>query len=165
MLVVAAIAVGIYAYVGGFAKVDITQTTTSDMIMAGRYFEGNPDSEEMGDVYRSVGQAVEQKKLTGDLGGIFYNNPTKESKTVKAFIGVIVADSTAALPAGFELRRVPAGAPVLQGTLDASMMIAPKNLYSALFDYAEENNIKLQEFYIERFPENKPAVIQIKLQQ
>ncbi|MFC6996659.1 hypothetical protein [Rufibacter roseus] len=164
MVIVAAVAVGIYAYVGGFTEVKITQTATSEIVMAGKPFEGDPESEKLGDIYLEVGKAVEQKQLPGDLGGIFYNNPTKETKKVKAFIGVIVPDSSVTLPAGFELRRVAAGEPVLQGTIDASMMIAPKKLYSALFDYSEEHDVKLQEFYIERYPENKPSVIQIKIQ-
>ena len=165
MAVVAAVAVAVYAYVGGFAQVAVSQTVTQQTFMAGKYFEGNPDSDALGDLYLEVGQAVERKQLTGALGGIFYSAPTENNKTVKAFIGVAVADSSVTLPAGFELRTVPAGEPVLQGTLDASMMVAHKKIYAALFDYAEENKVGLQEFYLERFPENGPAVIQIKVQQ
>ncbi len=164
LAVVAAIAVGVYAYVGGFAQVTVTQTVTQQTFMAGKYFEGNPDSETLGNIYLEVGKALEEKKLSGDLGGIFYSAPTENNKIVKAFVGVVVADSSATLPAGFELRTVAAGAPVLQGSLDASMMIAPKKIYSALFDHAEDNNLILEEFYLERFPEGQPAVIQIKLQ-
>ncbi|WP_192822468.1 GyrI-like domain-containing protein [Rufibacter sp. LB8] len=163
MAVVLAITLGIYAYVGGFSSVDITKATSEQTFVVGRYYQGNPESKELGERFTEVGQLVEKKQLTGDFAGIYYNKPTKETKLLKAFIGVAVADSTVAVPQGFELRVVPAGQPVLLGKSEASVMLAPKLIYEALFDYAEEHKLALQEFYVERFPEGKPAQIQVFL--
>ncbi|MGV3541123.1 MAG: GyrI-like domain-containing protein [Rufibacter sp.] len=154
-----------YTYLGGFAEVKVTKVASPQLFIAGQYFEGKTDAEALGQLYQRVGQAVEKKELVGDLAGIYYNNPSKESKTVKAFIGVSMADTTVALPQGFEVRVVPAGKAMLQGELEASMLLAPRRIYSALFDYAEENKLKMQEFYVERFPEGKPAVILVGLQE
>ncbi|WP_153042561.1 effector binding domain-containing protein [Rufibacter ruber] len=163
MVVVIAVAVGVYAYVGGFSAVAVTQTQTSQLFIAGKYFEGRTDAKELGELYQQVGQIVEKKQLAGDLAGIYYNNPSKETKTIKAFVGVAVTDTAVALPAGFAVRVVPAGVPVLQGELEASLMVATKKIYTALFDYAEEHQLTLEEFYVERYPNGKPAVIQARL--
>jgi hypothetical protein len=163
MAVVLALAVGVYAYVGGFSSVAISKTTSEQIFVVGRYYQGNPEAKELSERFTEVGQLVEKKQLTGDFAGIYFNQPTKETKLLKAFIGVAVADSTVAVPPGFELRVVPAGKPVLEGTSEASMMLAPKKIYEALFAYAAENNIGLQELYVERFPEGKPAQIQVFL--
>ncbi|WP_181304891.1 effector binding domain-containing protein [Rufibacter sp. XAAS-G3-1] len=163
LAVIVGVALVAYTYMGGFAEVKVSQAMSSPAVIAGKYYEGSTDSEELGQIYQEVGKAVEQKQLTGDFAGIYYNNPNQESKTVKAFIGVAVQDSSVALPTGFTVRAVPAGRPVLKGELDANITIAPKRIYGALFEYAEENKLALQEFYVERFPEGKPAVIEVAL--
>lgn len=165
MAVVAAIAIGIYAYVGGFAQVKVAQTTSKQLFIAGRYFEGPTDAEELGSLYQQVGQLVEKKQLVGELAGIYYNNPKKETKTVKAFIGIAIPDTTVTLPTGFQVRVVPAGEPILEGQVAASLMVAPKKLYNALFDYAEEHHLKLREFYVERYPSQDSGIVQVGLQQ
>ncbi|AKQ46991.1 hypothetical protein TH63_17245 [Rufibacter radiotolerans] len=162
LAIVAGLVLVFYTYMGGFAEVNVTKGVSSQVLMAGKYYEGNTEADELGKIYQQVGKAVEDKQLVGDLAGIYYNNPGKDSKTIKAFIGVAVQDTTS-LPVGFTVRVVPAGQPVLKGELDASITIAPKRIYSALFDYAEEHNLTLQEFYVERFPEGKPAVIEVAL--
>ncbi|RNI32220.1 AraC family transcriptional regulator [Rufibacter immobilis] len=167
-LIYLAIVVGLvlvfYTYMGGFTEVKISEAVSSQVVIAGKYFEGDPSSDALGDIYQQVGKAVEQKQIVGDFAGIYYNNPGKNSKTIKAFVGVAVQDTTA-LPAGFTVRVVPAGRPVLRGELDANITLAPKRIYSALFDHAEEHKLNLKEFYVERFPEGKPAVIEVELNQ
>ncbi|QHL88250.1 hypothetical protein GU926_12740 [Nibribacter ruber] len=164
MLLVIAAMIGIYAYVGGFKQVDITKTTSSQIFIAGKLYEGKPDAEELGDLFQEVGQMVEQKKIVGEPAGIYYNNPEKKSNTLRAFIGVAIADTTVALPKGYKVRIVKAGQPVLQGTLDASQMIAPKKIYEALFAYAEDHKIKLKNYFVERYPDRESAVIQVGLE-
>jgi effector-binding domain-containing protein len=161
LAVVAGLVLVFYTYIGGFTNVTVMQTQSTPLIVAGKPFEGNTDSEELGQIYEQVGKSVEQKQLAGDFAGIFYNNPSPDTKTVKAFIGVAIQDSTVALPAGFSVRVVPGGRPVLRGELDATIAIAPRRIYAALFDYAKENTLTLQEFYVERFPQGKPAVIEV----
>ncbi|GGK73890.1 GyrI-like domain-containing protein [Rufibacter glacialis] len=163
MAIVIGLVLVFYTYMGGFAEVKITKATSTSLFVAGKYFEGSTEAEELGQIYQQAGEAVEQKQLTGDFAGIFYNNPSRDSKTVKAFIGVAIQDTSVALPAGFTVRVVPGGQPVLKGELDANITIAPRRIYSALFDYAKEQNLTLQEFYVERFPEGKPAVVEVGL--
>ncbi|ALI98908.1 hypothetical protein DC20_07860 [Rufibacter tibetensis] len=163
MAVVVGLVLVFYTYMGGFAEVKVSQAVSTPLFVAGKYFEGSTEAEELGQIYQQAGKAVEQKQLTGDFAGIFYNNPSKDNKTVKAFIGVAIQDTTVALPTGFTIRAVPAGQPVLKGELEANILIAPRRIYSTLFDYAEENNLTLREFYVERFPEDKPAVVEVGL--
>ncbi|WP_207433798.1 GyrI-like domain-containing protein [Sabulibacter ruber] len=164
LAVIVGLGLVVYTYMGGFAEVKVSQATSSQLLIAGKYYEGETDAEALGQIYQEVGKAVEEKKLTGDFAGIYYNNPSREAKTVKAFIGVAVKDTTT-LPQGFSVRVVPAGRPVLRGELEASINIAPRRIYSALFDYEKENKIKLKEFYVERFPQDAPAVIEAELAQ
>ncbi|AMM50963.1 hypothetical protein TH61_06905 [Rufibacter sp. DG15C] len=164
MLIVVAVMVAVYAYVGGFKQVEITKTTSRQVFIAGKLYEGKADAEELGVLFQEVGKLVEQKKLVGEPAGIYYNNPEKQSQVLRAFIGVAIADTTVTLPAGYKIREVKAGQPILQGTLDASQMIAPKKIYESLFDYAEDNKIKLKNYFVERYPTKDSAVIQIGLE-
>ncbi|MBC3539595.1 GyrI-like domain-containing protein [Rufibacter sediminis] len=163
LAIVVGVGLVIYTFLGGFAEVRVSQTVSTPLFIAGQYYEGNTNSDALGQIYQQTGKAVEQKQLTGDFAGIYYNNPGKDSKTIKAFIGVAVQDTTGALPAGFTIRVVPAGRKVLRGEVDANIIIAPKRIYGELFDYAKEQNLTLREFYVERFPEGKPAVIEVEL--
>lgn len=154
-----------YTYLGGFSKPAIEHTTTETLYIAGRYYEGLPKGELFNEIFQQAGEAVEKGTLKGDLGGIYYNNPDESGDTIKAFVGVVVADKNVALPQHYEIRTVEAGQKVLKGRIKAHMLLAPNKLYNAIFEYAEKNNIRLKPFYVEWFPSKQEAVVQVAVQE
>jgi hypothetical protein len=161
LLLVLFTGLGLYGFLGGFNQIQISLTTAEPLYMVGQYYEGPTEGQAFNNVFRRAGQLVEENVLQGDLGGIYYSSPHGAPDSVKAFVGVIVADPAVQVPAGFELRRVPGGRQVLQAALEAHYILAPDRLYPALFDFAEQQKIPLRNEYIERFPGTRRAVLQV----
>lgn len=158
-----AIAFGYYGYLGGFNSPDITRTTSRAGYVAGQYYEGPADNPAFGDFFKKAGQLQESKTLVGSLANIYYNNPEEKSDTIKAFIGILVADSSVALPAGYELRRWEGNKKVVQAAIRANYLLAPDKLYPALFDYLKANQLKTTLPYLEQFPAKDSALVEMML--
>ncbi|HSI90843.1 MAG TPA: GyrI-like domain-containing protein, partial [Adhaeribacter sp.] len=123
VLIVIIVGASIYAYLGGFNQPQITRTVTKEIHIAGKPFQGSVKSVELGELFMEAGQLHDNNQLPGDLGNIFYNDPEKNNDSIRAFIGLVVPDAATPLPAGYELRTLPAGKPVLQVRIDAHYML------------------------------------------
>ncbi|MCB2380194.1 hypothetical protein LGH70_21545 [Hymenobacter sp. BT635] len=145
----------LYAYVGGFKSPVITITTTkAPIFLAGQAFYGSANDEKFGPLFRGVKDAKDQGKLRGELANIYYNDPEKARDTVRAFVGMVVADTVSQqLPAGYRYRVFAAGQRVVQARSTASYLVAPGKLYPAIADAAKQQKLKLRHVYLERFPE------------
>ncbi|NDK57263.1 GyrI-like domain-containing protein [Pontibacter fetidus] len=159
--IVAAIGVGIYAWLGGFSSPTVTVTTSEPLLIAGQPFKGAVKDEAFGKAFQKAAQLRDSKAIEGMLGNVYYNNPESERDTIKAFIGIVIQDSTIKLPEGYELLHVPGGRKVLRTEVEAHFMIGPGKLYSSLFDYAEENKMKLEDFYVEWFPTERKGIVEV----
>lgn len=151
----------LYTYLGGFTEPDVTVTTSKPMYVAGQPYEGSVEDEAMGKLFQRAAQVLEQNELQGMLGNIYYNDPDKSGDSIRAFIGVIVPDSAAKLPEGYELRAVPGGRKVVRAEVNARVQVAPQKLYAAVFEYAKEEKLKLEEFYLEWFPADDQGVLEV----
>lgn len=156
-LIIVGLALGFYGWLGGFNSPEITQITTTEMLVAGKEFKGSVKSEELGKLFQEAGKLVEEKKIAGDLGNIMYNNPENQNDSIRAFIGIIVPSKEVKLPAGYELRSVPAGQKALRAQIKAHYMLAPGKIYDAVFNYVKQNNLQARDFFVERFPDTKHA--------
>ncbi|MDX5348862.1 MAG: GyrI-like domain-containing protein, partial [Hymenobacteraceae bacterium] len=136
-------------------------TTASTAHVVGKYYVGSVKDESFGKLFQHAAELVEQNKLQGQLGGIYYNNPEEDNDTIKAFVGVVVASPDVTPPVGYELRTVEGGQKVLQAEVNAHYMLAPNKLYPAIFEYAEKNNLKLKTLYLERYPTSRHAIVQV----
>ncbi|MBF9253181.1 GyrI-like domain-containing protein [Pontibacter sp. 172403-2] len=151
----------IYTYIGGFTAPEVRLATSETLYVAGQPFEGSVKDEALGNAFQKAAKLVESKALEGMLGSIYYNNPDSNTDSLKAFIGIIVPDTSINLPEGYELRTVPGGKRVVRAEANAHMSILPKKLYTAVFDYAQEENLKLEEFYVEWFPAQDKGVVEV----
>lgn len=163
MLALISASFGLYAYLGGFNEPTVRVTTSDTHFIAGQYFTGPLADKQLGELFRSAAENLDAKKLQGTLANIYYNNPEQEKDSIKAFIGVKITDTTATLPAGYELRKVAGGKKVVQATINAHYMLSPKKLYPALFDYLKKNKLQTQTTYLEIFPSHQRALIQTEL--
>jgi hypothetical protein len=161
---VLSIGFGIYTYLGGFSPVQVSKTTSDPVYVAGRYFAGNMKDKRFGGLFQEAAKLLEDKKIAGHLGNIYYNNPEEAHDSIYAFIGVVVRDSLVKLPANYQLRQWLGGEPVLQATVKAHFFLAPNKLYQSLFDYAKDNQLKLRKRYLEEFPEDRYSRVQAQLE-
>lgn len=165
MAAIMLVGIGIYAYLGGLNSPTVTITTSEPLVLAGQPFEGTVKDDAFGNAFRRAAQLRDSKELDGMLGNVYYNNPESKSDTVKAFIGIVLNDTTAALPEDYELLRIPGGRKVVRSEVDAHYMVGPGKLYSALFDYAKEQNIALESFYVEWFPTDRKGIVEAPVKQ
>lgn len=152
---------GVYAYFGGFSKPKIERTLSPEIHVAGKEYKGSVKTEEFGNLFLEAGKLVEEQKIPGDLGGIYYNDPEKHKDSINCFIGVIIPDLKTPVPAGYKVRTLPAGRKVVKGSIESHLALAPAKLFPAIFQYAKENNIPLQDFFVERYPDTEHAVVMI----
>lgn len=154
------IGAGTYAYLGGTREPKVTlETTTAPLYLAGQPFHGAVTGDAFGNLFRQAKDA--QTRLHGDLANLYLNDPETAHDTIRAFIGLAVADTTQALPAGFRYRVVPAGQRVLAARLTGvSYLLAPNKLYPAAFEAVEKQKLTQRgNFYLERFAANEESEV------
>lgn len=152
LILLTLLAAGFYAYLGGTRTPTVAvETTTAPVYLAGQPFRGPPNSETFGQLFRQAKDA--QARLHGDLANLYLRNPETARDTIPAFIGLALADTSQALPAGFRYRVVPAGQRVLAARLrGVGYLLAPNKLYPAAFEAIEQQNLTPRgNFYLERF--------------
>ena len=145
-------AAGTYAYLGGTRTPTVTlETTAAPLYLAGQPFHGSVRNEDFGPLFRRAKDA--QGRLRGDLANLYLNNPETSHDTINAFIGLAVADTTQALPAGFRYRLVPAGQRVIAARLTGvSFLLSPNKLYPAALEAVKARKLTQRgDFYLERF--------------
>lgn len=155
----------LYTYLGGFAAPDVSVTTSETMYVAGVPFEGSVKDEKLQNAFKTSAEVLKSGGLSGTLSNIYYNDPEKAGDSIRAFIGVIIPDSAAQLPEGYELRTIPGGRKVVRAEANANMALLPRKLYAAAFDYAKEEKLKLEEFYVEWFPAEDRGVLEVPVKQ
>jgi hypothetical protein len=145
-------AAGTYAYLGGTRAPSIAlETTAAPLYLAAQPFHGPPNSDSFGQLFRRAKDA--QAHVRGSLANLYLNNPETAHDTIRAFIGLTVADTAQALPAGFRYRVIPAGQRVLAARLTGvSYLLAPNKLYPAAFEALKKQHLTQRgNFYLERF--------------
>jgi len=145
-------AAGTYIYMGGTRSPQVRlETTAAPLYLAGQFFSGSVRSDDFGQLFRQAKDA--QSRLRGDLANLYLNDPETAHDTIKAFIGLAVADTAQPLPPGFRYRLVPAGQRVMAARLrGVSYLLAPNKLYPAALEAVKTQKLTQRgDFYLERF--------------
>jgi hypothetical protein len=151
---------GTYVYLGGTREPTVSlETTGAPLYLAGQFFHGVVRGEGFGNLFRRAKEA--QPRLRGDLANLYFNDPETAHDTIRAFIGLAVADTTQALPAGFRYRLVPAGQRVVAARLTGvSYLLAPNKLYPAALEAVRKQKLTQRgDFYLERFGANDTSEV------
>ncbi|MBD2723617.1 GyrI-like domain-containing protein [Hymenobacter armeniacus] len=145
-------AAGVYVYLGGARSPKVAlETTTAPLYLAGQPYHGVVTGDAFGRLFRRAKDA--QTRLHGDLANLYLNDPETARDTIRAFIGLALADTTQPLPAGFRYRVVPAGQRVVAARLQGvSYLLAPNKLYPAALEAVKTQKLTQRgDFYLERF--------------
>jgi hypothetical protein len=156
VLVVTAIALGFYAYLGGLRTPSVAlETTSAPTLLAGQVYAGKVQSQRFGELFREAKTTQENGRLgTGlALANVYYNNPETAHDTIQAFIGLAVTDTTHSLPTGWRYRMVPAGQRIMRASIrGVSFLLAPDKLYPAATEAIKAQKLTQRgNFYLERF--------------
>lgn len=146
---------------GAFNEPEFAYTKSPEYSLAGRTFEGSLAAEG----YQKLQQEVQQNWKAGTLDGTravyFFNNPDT-SKVVRVLVGLLVSDSSQALPEGWTYHRLPARE-VIKTVLSTSRWIAPnpQEMYVQTAGYAQENGLQLGEGILEKHHESGRIVMEV----
>ena len=155
VLIFTAIGLSIYAYLGGLRTPTVAlETTAAPVLLAGQPFHGKVQDQRFGELFReaSTMQANGRFGTARSLANLYYNDPETAHDTIRAFVGLTVADTTAALPAGWRYREVPAGQRAMHARLaGVSFMLAPGKLYAAAEENIKAQKLTKQPPYLEQF--------------
>ncbi|MGI4864997.1 MAG: GyrI-like domain-containing protein [Janthinobacterium lividum] len=156
VLIFTAIGLGLYAYLGGLHTPTVAlETTAAPVLLAGQPYAGKAEDQRFGELFREAKTIQESGRLGSralTLANLYYNNPEKARDTIRAFIGVAVADTTHTLPAGWRYRVVPAGRRVVASRIsNTSYMLAPSKLYTAAEEMVKTQKLTKQPPYFEQF--------------
>jgi hypothetical protein len=169
VLVITALALSIYAYLGGLHNPTVTvETTTTPIVLAGQGFQGKVQDQRFGELFRAAKTMQENGRLGAKpaLANLYFNNPETAHDTVQAFIGLAVADTLRPLPSGWRYRVVPAGQRIVRARIKGvSYLLAPNKLYPAAADVVKEQKlVQRGNFYLEQFgaDENSEMWIGVK---
>ena len=158
------IAAGTYAYLGGTQKPTVgLETTAAPLYLAGQPYHGSVTGDAFGQLFRQAKDLQTQGRVRGDLANLYLNDPETAHDTIRAFVGLAVADTTQALPAGFRYRVVPAGQRVVAARLrGVSDLLAPNKLYPAAIEAVQAQKLTQRgNFYLERFGQNESSEVWI----
>lgn len=156
VLLVTAVVLGIYAYLGGLRNPTVVvETTATPVVLAGQLFQGKVQDQRFGELFRAAKTMQDNGRLGTKpaLANLYFNNPETAHDTVQAFIGLAVADSLRPLPSGWRYRVVPAGQRIVRASIKGvSYLLAPNKLYPAAAEVVKEQKlIQRGNFYLEQF--------------
>ncbi len=150
------IGLSVYAYLGGLRTPTVAlETTAAPVLLAGQPFRGKVDNSRFGELFREA-KVHQDANPALPLANLYYNNPESAHDSIRAFVGVRVPDTTAALPAGWRYRVVPAGRRVVAARVQGvSFLLSPGKLYAAAQQGLKDLKLTGQPFYLEQFGPNQ----------
>lgn len=165
VLLFTTIGLGIYAYLGGLHSPTVAlETTAAPVLLAGQPFRGKVDDSRFGELFRAA-KARQDASPALPLANLYYNDPESAHDSIRAFVGVLVPDTAAALPAGWRYRVVPAGRRVVAARVQGvSFLLAPGKLYAAAQQHIKDQKLTKQSFYLEQFGPDEVDELRVGVQ-
>lgn len=156
--VVLSIILVMYIKQGGFEEVKVEEKMSASRYIVGYYYEGSYTDTAFTELFPKILALKEQQNLSGVPGAVYYNDPEESKGLIKAFLGVIERQRPADIE-DVEIRELPSEK-VVSASLNASSAFVRK-AYNAIFEYAKENQITLEQQYIEWFPSEDKIEVEI----
>ena len=163
VLLLTALGLGSYAYLGGLRKPSVAlETSPTPVLLAGQPYHGKVNDARFGELFREAKQRQDASPTPLPLANLYYNNPESAHDSIRAFVGLRVPDSAAALPAGWRYRVVPAGRRAVVARLTGvSFLLAPGKLYDAAEQGIKDLKLTKEPFYLEQFGPNETDELRV----
>lgn len=153
--------IGVLYYLqGGLNTVEIKVTNEPVRYLIGKKYNGNINSNSFHNMFLDIKQMKKNNELDGSLATIYFNNPENTKGEINAFFGVLQHQKPTDIK-GFEIFKINSYT-FVEGKLIASAAFMSK-IYQSVFKFAEQNNLLLDETYLEWFPSDKEIVVQVKV--
>ena len=161
VLLFTAIGLGLYTYLGGLRTPTVAlETTATPVLVAGQSYAGKVQGQRFGELFREAKIMQENGRLGSAraLANLYYNDPEVSHDSIRAFVGVAVADTARPLPTGWRYRTVPAGERFVAARITGvSYLLAPNKLYPAAIEAVKQQKLTSRPFYLEQFGPGEAA--------
>lgn len=156
----------VYLNVGGFESANVVQKTSLTRYIIGKKYQGNVKNDSFSNLFLEIEELKKSNNYIGHLGGVYFNNPSKNQGDINAFLGVILENDLDEIPVNYEKIKIEASE-VIEGKVLASNYfgISVNKVYEAIFDFSDENNIILEDYFVEWFPSKDEVIVQIKIKE
>lgn len=162
VIVTLVISSALYAYLGGFSKPALSQTQLPVYIIAGKAYKGKADTDTLQRVFDETQQLHTQGKIAGTLAAVYYQTPGEGKGEVEVWAGVLVKDSSVALPPGYLFRVFPSTHAV-RADIRAHFAVAPApdKVKNQLRDFAVAQKLKPGRLVIEKYLNPREIVMEM----
>lgn len=145
-------AIGVYFFLGGLNKVEVTVENVSDYNIVGIRFKGNGDSDTLRNAFFDAREYVQQGRVDGVLTLIHYKDTTLTDEQVNVFVGIKLNQGTSDLPEGYQRLTIPARRAV-RATIEAHNSVMPNSetVEERMLEKADELRFSLSDFTIEQY--------------
>lgn len=145
-------AIGVYFFLGGLNKVEVTVENVSDYNIVGIRFKGNGDSDTLRNAFFDAREYVQQGRVDGVLTLIHYKDTMLTDEQVNVFVGIKLNQGTSDLPQGYQRLTIPARRAV-RATIEAHNSVMPNSetVEERMLEKADELRFSLSDFTIEQY--------------
>lgn len=168
VLLFTALALGGYAYLGGLRTPTVAlHITAAPLVLAGQPYAGKVQGDRFGELFREAKTMQENGRLgvMPALANLYYNDPETAHDTIRAFVGLAVADTLRPLPAGWRYRVVSAGSRFMAARIaGVSYLLAPNKLYPAAVEAVQQQKLRRRALYLEQFGPGEAAQLWVGVQ-
>ena len=164
ILFIAAVAVGFYVNMGGFAKSTSIVTNSGKQYMVAQHYKGKLKDKAFATSFATAADLIQKGPYKkGVLAAYYLNDPDKNDGVVDAYVGVLLVDSIGGtLPTNFESFTIPARK-VIQTKIKAHFSVASK-IYTDVKTYAKAQKLKVKSVEVlEVYPSEKEFELETPL--
>ena len=152
VIVTLVVSSAVYAYLGGFSKPALSQTRLPVYIIAGKAYKGKADTDTLQRIFNETKQLHTDGMIRGTLAAVYYQTADESKGNIEVWAGVLVGDSSVALPPGYLFRVFPS-TPAVRADIKAHFAVAPApdQVKSQLRDFAKAQKLKPGGFVVEKY--------------
>jgi hypothetical protein len=151
----------IYNQLGGFKEVVFTRVEPFEYRITGKEFNGKITEKEWENLFYEMKDYLDNDMLHGDLVIVWYQQPDKETKTGKAFVGIDMKEDVE-IPDSLVFRKISCKG-ILRAELIGNILVLPKpeKVIGDLQDFALKEGVISGELVIDRYTVNEDVYTEI----
>ncbi len=144
----------------------LTKIEISEYQMIGEDYEGPIAGDTLRESFLKSKTLIEEGSIDGTLAILYYEDATTDNDTIKCFTGIIVANQPDAMPRGMEYRKFNSKG-AIKARFEGHRLVTPSplDIKAKVEQFAQEENLKLQSLFVEKYFSNNAIEIDYLLEE
>lgn len=152
----------LYYNLGGFEEIQTTASRNIKYSLAGKKIQGKLTSKEEYFLFEEMKGYIADGTLKGTLSIVNYKDDTLGEYESRRFVGILLEDDISMIPKGLEVLELE-GNITFQAALTMHPLVMPntKKVESLLQLLADERELKLRDFTLEKLYEDNSVIVEM----